>query len=522
MNAGRSTTLTGSAPQVGADPAVTRAGSTTIVVPTVARPSLRALLERLAEQSTPVDAPVVLVDDRPPGARSGDPARLDDLPFGTTVLASGGRGPAAARNLGWRSARTPWVSFLDDDVLPVPDWYAELLTDLEGLGDDVAGSQGQVRVPLPDDRRPTDWERSTAGLEGAPWITADLSYRREALSFVGGFDERFPRAYREDVDLGLRVTATGRRIDWGRRQVLHPVRPADRWVTLRRQAGNLDDALMRRLHGRDWRSRAHAPRGRLRVHAATVAAAGLTAAGALTGRRRAATAAGLSWALLTAQFAAARLAPGPRDVDESLTMVATSVPIPFAAVAYAVRGRIAHRRATAWSGPPDLVLLDRDGTIVHDVPYNADPDAVQPVEGAREALDRLRRNGIRVGVVSNQSGVGRGLISPEDLARVDRRVDELLGPFDVWCECVHAPDAGCACRKPAPGLVTDACSRLGVDPRRTVVVGDIGGDVEAAHAAGAVGVLVPTPGTREEEVAAAPLVRGDLGAVVDDLLGGRW
>jgi histidinol-phosphate phosphatase family protein len=517
-----STPRTGSAPDAPPDPPVARSPETTIVIPTVARPSLRALLERLAEQSTPVGARVIIVDDRGPGARSGDPARLDDLTLATTVLSSGGRGPAAARNLGWRHARTTWVSFLDDDVLPERDWYAELLTDLGDLHDDVAGSQGQVRVPLPDDRRPTDWERSTAGLEGALWITADLSYRRDALASVGGFDERFPRAYREDVDLGLRVTAAGHRIEWGQRHVLHPVRPADRWVSVRRQVGNVDDALMRRLHGRAWRSRAHAPRGRLRGHLATVALAGLAMAGGLTGRRRVGTAAGVGWALLTAQFAAARVAPGPRDVDESLTMVATSVAIPFAAVAYAVRGRIAHRHAAAWSGPPDLVLLDRDGTIVHDVPYNADPDTVRPVEGAREALDQLRRNGIRLGVVSNQSGVGRGLMSPEDLARVDRRVDELLGPFDVWCECLHAPDAGCDCRKPAPGLVTDACSRLGVDPRRTVVVGDIGGDVEAARAAGAVGVLVPTPTTREEEVAAAPVVRSDLGSVVDDLLGGRW
>jgi HAD superfamily hydrolase (TIGR01662 family) len=496
--------------------------TTTLVVPTVGRPCLVTLLERLAAQSTPVTAPLLVVDD---SGREGPPAVpswLDELPFPTRVLASGGRGPAAARNLGWHHARTPWVSFVDDDVLPGFDWYGDLLGDLEAAADDVVGVQGQLTVPLPPDRRPTDWERSTAGLEGAPWITADLTYRRSALVAVGGFDERFPRAYREDVDLGLRVTASGGRIEWGRRRVEHPVRPADGWVSVRRQSGNADDALMRRLHGRDWRERAHAPRGRLRLHALTVGAAAVAAGAALTRHPRPAGLAALGWAGLTAQLAAARIVPGPRDAREVADMVTTSAVLPFAAVAHAVRGRLRHRHAGPWTGPPDLVLLDRDGTIVHDVPYNDDPDAVRPVTGARESLDRLRDNGIRVGVVTNQSGVGRGLISPADLDAVNRRVSDLLGPFDVWCQCLHAPDEQCGCRKPEPRLVLEACDRLGVDPARTVVVGDIGSDVLAAESAGARGVLVPNGATRPEEVAAARHVGRDLAAVVDDVLGGRW
>jgi histidinol-phosphate phosphatase family protein len=124
--------------------------------------------------------------------------------------------------------------------------------------------------------------------------------------------------------------------------------------------------------------------------------------------------------------------------------------------------------------------------------------------------------------VTNQSGVGRGLISPADLDAVNRRVSDLLGPFDVWCQCLHAPDEQCGCRKPEPRLVLEACDRLGVDPARTVVVGDIGSDVLAAESAGARGVLVPNGATRPEEVAAARHVGRDLAAVVDDVLGGRW
>ena len=102
-----------------------------------------------------------------------------------------------------------------------------------------------------------------------------------------------------------------------------------------------------------------------------------------------------------------------------------------------------------------------------------------------------------------------------------RRVDELLGPLDPWAVCPHAPDDGCTCRKPEPGLIRRAADALGVAPERCAVVGDIGSDVEAARAAGARAVLVPTPRTRPEEVEAAPEVASDLGGAVALLLGGE-
>jgi D-glycero-D-manno-heptose 1,7-bisphosphate phosphatase len=168
------------------------------------------------------------------------------------------------------------------------------------------------------------------------------------------------------------------------------------------------------------------------------------------------------------------------------------------------------------------VLFDRDGTLVHDVPYNADPDLVAPVDDAREVLDALRSAGVRVGVVSNQSGIARGLITPAQLDAVNARVSELLGPFDTWQVCPHGSTDGCACRKPAPGLVLAAAAALGVDPSECVVVGDIGADVGAALAAGARAVLVPTPVTRSEEVEHArehALVAHDLREAVVLALG---
>jgi len=499
-----------------------------IVVPTAGRSSLQRLLDALAAGPGLPPRALILVDDRP-GAAAGplDATVPDGLSPRVEVLATGGRGPAAARNAGWRLARAPWVVFLDDDVVPAADWRGRLQADLRAAGPGVAAIQGRIRVPLPADRRPTDWERNVAGLQDARWITADLAVRRSALRAVGGFDERFPRAYREDADLALRLRSAGFELARGDREVVHPVPPADRWVSVRKQAGNADDALMAALHGRDWRRRADAPPGRLAAHAATTALGLGAAAAAAAGRPRAAAALGAGWLGATAQFALKRIAPGPRTPGEIATMVLTSLMIPPTATAYRLVGLARRRRlrADAARAPrpetrPDAVLLDRDGTLVVDVPYNGDPAEVRPMPGARAALDRLRAEGVRLAVVSNQSGIGRGLLTEAEVAAVNRRVEELLGPLGPWLVCPHAPDAGCVCRKPAPGLVLAAAERLGVEPERCALVGDIGADVEAARAAGARGVLVPTPRTRPEEVEAAPERAGDLGEAVDLLLGG--
>jgi histidinol-phosphate phosphatase family protein len=497
-----------------------------VVIPTCGRPALTALLAALAEQAPPLPGRVILVDDRE-GAKSV-PLELGpaagELHGRIEIFRSGGRGPALARNAGWRRATAPWIAFLDDDVVPEPDWSLRLADDLGGLSDDVAASQGRISVPLPVDRPPTDRERCVAALEAANWATADMAYRRRALSALGGFDERFPRAYREDADLGLRAVAAGGEIVRGARTVVHPVGAADALVSVRQQAGNADDVLMRALHGSDWRRRAGAPPGRRSRHLVTVAAAAMGTAAALSGRSRLASAGAAVWLAATGELAWARIAPGPRDRHEVATMLATSVLIPPAATFHTLRGiaGLRHelrRSRRAKRALPQAVLLDRDGTLVVDVPYNGDPDAVRPMPGAAEALARLRAAGVDTAVVSNQSGIGRGLLSDDGVAAVNRRVEELLGPLGPWLVCPHSPDAGCDCRKPAPGLVLRAAERLGADPRRCVVIGDVGADVEAARAAGARGILVPTAITRPHEIAAAPEVAPDLPAAVDLLLG---
>lgn len=170
-------------------------------------------------------------------------------------------------------------------------------------------------------------------------------------------------------------------------------------------------------------------------------------------------------------------------------------------------------------GVPAAVLFDRDATLVVDVPYNTDPARVEPMPTAVAAVRAVRDAGIPVGVVSNQSGVARGLITLLELAAVNARVNDLFGGFDSWQVCPHGPEDGCGCRKPRPGLVLAAAAELDVDPAEVVVVGDIGSDLGAAAAAGATGILVPTVVTRREEVSDAPAVAATLAAAVAMILG---
>ncbi|MEU1054354.1 glycosyltransferase [Streptomyces sp. NPDC005876] len=324
-----------------------------VVIPTLARATLADCLAALVAAHGPEPDEIVLVDDRPdpdpdPGALEHPLGVLGDLRERTVVLRGGGRGPAAARNTGLSAVVSPWTAFLDDDVQVGPHWRDQLVQDLAEAAPDTAGVQGVIAVPLPGERRPTDWERGTAGLATARWITADMAYRTEALKQVGGFDERFTRAFREDADLALRVLDAGWRIRQGRRTTRHPVRPAGRWVSLGQQRGNADDALMRRLHGPDWWAKAVAPRGRFRRHAAITAAGAAALLLAAAGRPRAAAAAGLAWAAGTAEFTWARIAPGPRTRHEVTTMLATGVLIPPAATWHRISGEWRHRSAPAW------------------------------------------------------------------------------------------------------------------------------------------------------------------------------
>lgn len=147
------------------------------------------------------------------------------------------------------------------------------------------------------------------------------------------------------------------------------------------------------------------------------------------------------------------------------------------------------------------VFLDKDGTLIDDVPYNVDPDRITLAPGAGEGLARLSASGFRLIVVSNQSGVARGLFEEAALGAVWTRINELLDEcgvvVDGFYHCPHHPEGivpryaiECECRKPGPGLVLRAAREHPVDLRRSWFIGDILNDVEAAHRAGCRAALI--------------------------------
>jgi len=165
-----------------------------------------------------------------------------------------------------------------------------------------------------------------------------------------------------------------------------------------------------------------------------------------------------------------------------------------------------------------LVLLDRDGTINVEKHYLSSPEEVELLPGAAEGIRLLRGLGLPVVVVTNQSGVGRGLFGPEQLERIHQRLLELCRAartdLDAIYVCPHRPDEGCSCRKPAPGLARRAAADFGASLTESFVVGDKACDIELGRMVGATTILVGTGYGRQ--VARDGTARPDH--VVEDLL----
>ncbi len=157
------------------------------------------------------------------------------------------------------------------------------------------------------------------------------------------------------------------------------------------------------------------------------------------------------------------------------------------------------------SPPPEqraAVFLDKDGTLLEDVPYNVDPENVRFVPGCFEALRRLEACGYRLYLVTNQSGIARGFFTPDDFAALaahlrERLAREGVGLAGVY-HCPHAPGGpACACRKPRPGMLVTAAREHGLDLDRSWLIGDTLDDVEAGHGAGCRAALVANGGETE-------------------------
>jgi D-glycero-D-manno-heptose 1,7-bisphosphate phosphatase len=177
-----------------------------------------------------------------------------------------------------------------------------------------------------------------------------------------------------------------------------------------------------------------------------------------------------------------------------------------------------------------LILLDRDGVINHDSPnYIKSVAEFRAIEGSLEAIVQLCQAGFKIGVCTNQSGIGRGLFNVETLEEIHQQLRSALasmgGEIHGLSFCPHLPDDECGCRKPRPGMLKEIMGQLDESPRTTVFVGDSPKDLQAAQAAGCEPVLVRTGNGRATEVEAARLgvtrIYNDLASFVADEIGRR-
>lgn len=316
-----------------------------VVVPTYRRPALlrRCLAALCAQDFDPATYEIIVVDDAPcattrelverwPAARHGQ-----TLPHLRYIATTGARGPAAARNTGWRIARGTIIAFTDDDCIPEPSW---LQSGEAAFVDDVVGVSGQVRVPLSD--TPTDYEYTSAALERCEFVTANCFYRRAALIATGGFDERFTIPWREDSDLFFTLLEQQSRLVYAPAAVVvHPVRPARWGVSLPEQYKSMFNALLYKKHPALYRRRLPpvTPWHYYGIVLALFTAVGATAGG----RQRIALAAAAVWMILTGRFCVRRLhrtARTPRHVAE---MIVTSALIPPLSVFWRLRGAFKFR-----------------------------------------------------------------------------------------------------------------------------------------------------------------------------------
>ena len=306
------------------------------------RDLLLRCVEALLAQTLPAAAfEIIIVDDGSSRATReyvmaelSTRRRLRRAPTLRFLWLRANRGPAAARNCGILAARGAVVAFTDDDTIPYRNWLESGLDAIRQGADAVAGA---VEVPLPT--VPTDYERDAAGLSNAGFVTANCFVRRDLLCAVGGFDERFRCAWREDTDLCFRLRASGAIVRASHAaRVVHPVRPARWGVSLAKQSKVMFDALLYKKFPDGYRRYVRA-RPPWEYYAAVVA--GLCAlVNAVAGFWPLALACAAAWLGISVAFASRRTSHAPRHVAE---MIVTSLLIPWISVYWRTRGALHFR-----------------------------------------------------------------------------------------------------------------------------------------------------------------------------------
>lgn len=308
-----------------------------VVIATYKRPQLMArCLQSLRRQDFDAEAYEIIVVSDGPDAATEEVCKAENANEAVRLQYFSlprKKGPAAARNLGWRQAGSALIVFTDDDCIASPAWLKDIWKNY--AGEALIAFSGQLSVPL--ERVPTDYEKNASRLEAASFITANCGSTRAALEQVQGFDERFGLAWREDSDLEFKLLEARIpviKIDGA--LVVHPVREAGWGVSIREQKKCLYNALLYKKFPALYREKiGSAP---LWNYYMMIIFFLLFLVSVYSGRRTAALLFFSAWSCLVARFTAKRLKGTSRSWRHVLEMMVTSMVIPFLSVYWTLYG----------------------------------------------------------------------------------------------------------------------------------------------------------------------------------------
>jgi GT2 family glycosyltransferase len=307
-----------------------------VIIPTYQRPDLlsRCLLALREQSFAKENYEVIIVSDGPDETTKRNVKKFfyRDRRFVLLQMPQK-KGPAAARNFGWKQASGILIAFTDDDTLPDVDWLNNIWKAYNG--EKEIAYTGRIRVPLSSP--PTDYEKNTAGLETAEFVTANCCCTKAALERTGGFDERFSMAWREDSDLEFQLMLHQIPIiHLPDALVVHPVRRAPWGVSIREQKKGMFNALLYKKYPALYRKKIQPlpPWSYYGIVTATL----IFIPAVFTGYRSIAVACLMIWMVLTGSLIYKRLKNTSKKPVHVIEMIVTSVCIPFISIYWQLYG----------------------------------------------------------------------------------------------------------------------------------------------------------------------------------------
>ncbi len=313
-----------------------------IIIPTYKRPTLlKRCVEALISQDFPEDdfEIIIVTDglDEETNNMLSQSALLDFFPNIFCYSLPFKKGPAAARNAGWRIAKGHLILFTDDDCIPSFNWIKNLYNAFEFYGQPAIALTGKVVVPL--SAAPTDFELNTANLETAEFVTANCACTKSSLELVNGFDEAFTMAWREDSDLEFKFLKEDipiKKIEEA--VVVHPARKAPWGVSLKEQRKSMFNALLFKKHPKLYKEKIGSPA--LRNYYLMIILLVSAFSEWYQHERIISLICFASWLYLTVSFILKRLSNASLSFKHVTEMVATSLLIPFVSVFWNLYGTI--------------------------------------------------------------------------------------------------------------------------------------------------------------------------------------